>query len=342
MKLYGSENNTTILHKGEDFQKGIMKSLKLTPKGYLALVENSKEGVFYSPEINTPGFKKLIASWNALTPINTSVELKIKVRKGNQWSEWFSYGKWGCNGKAKSVEVEQKDKIAHMSVDIIKLLNEGSADGLQYNISINRDDLSIESPQLKLIAVALELSNEEKSHSLINDDDWIRDLQVPVRSQMVIDNIGRIICSPTSLAMVMEYYGECMETEEVAEGVKDYGASIYGNWSFNVAFAGSLGFNAYVEIYNSINEVKRMIAKGFPLIASIKTKSIEELSGSHMPYPNGHLVVIRGFSIRDGIEYIIVNDPAAPNEVEVKREYPISDFINVWNKVVYYIEKENM
>ena len=38
---------------------------------------------------------------------------------------------------------------------------------------------------------------------------------------MVVPEIGSVICSPTSVSMVLEYYGYDIDTEEVAENVLD-------------------------------------------------------------------------------------------------------------------------
>ena len=41
-------------------------------------------------------------------------------------------------------------------------------------------------------------------HSL-EDKNYLVDLDVPERSQMIVPVIGSVICSPTSLSMVLEY-----------------------------------------------------------------------------------------------------------------------------------------
>lgn len=157
---------------------------------------------------------------------------------------------------------------------------------------------------------------------------------------MIVPEIGNVICSPTSLSMVLEYYGQNMDTEEVAANVLDNGPNIYGNWSYNASYAGTMGLDAYVARFSSVNEIKEKIAEGIPVIASIKTNSEKTLEGAPQTYPSGHLIVIRGFIEKDGEEYVIVNDPASPEVKNVRREYKLSGFETAWNKVVYILNPE--
>lgn len=327
-----------IINRGEDFKLGEMENLRFSDKIEIILEDNVTEGMYLSPIINTNKFKDLVASWNVDTPKDTEIELSIKVKVEDEWSMWLSYGKWSSSDSRGSVK-SQKDAIANMSIDTLEILGDKNAEAFQYSIVLTRENSDIESPRIRSIFTTLKLCDETVP-VLGDNKDWLVELDVPERSQMIVPEIGNVICSPTSLSMVMEYYGNNLKTEEVADKVLDSTGNIYGNWSYNVSYAGSQGFTSYVARFTSINEIKDKIANGIPVIASIKTKSEDVLKGAPQAYPSGHLLVVRGFTIKDGKEYIIVNDPAAPDNSTVRREYEVSGFEKAWSKIVYILTPE--
>lgn len=324
-----------ITHRNRDFMLGKGERIKLNDRNEIILNDNVIEGKYFSPVIKVSKFKQLVSSWNVDTPEDTEIELAYKVRVNGKWSMWFSYGKWSSEGNRGSIS-NQRDSIANMSIDTVEVLYGKEADAFKYSIVLTRKNIDIDSPKIKTVFTALKLYEEKNSSSAVNKN-WLVELDVPERSQMIVPKIGNSICSPTSLSMVMEYYGENVDTEKVAEHVLDKNADIYGNWSYNVAYAGSRGFTSYVAYYTSIDEIKDKISNGIPVIVSIKTKSKNTLAGAPMTYPSGHLIVIRGFKIKNGDEYVIVNDPAAPDNDTVRREYKLSQFERAWNKVVYIL-----
>lgn len=324
-----------FINEKEDFYNGWGQGISINNVGEIVLNEGQLGGIYQSPVVNTEDFKDLICSWNGLAEDKSEIELFIQIKQKEKWSGWLTYGKWWSNGNEGSMK-NQKDNLALIDVDLVKVLGEGKGNGFRYKISLKRQEEAIASPKIRLIAIALNLDNVTEQTS-IEYKDLERELDLPQRSQMIVPEVGNVICSPTSLSMLLEYYGHFEETEKVAKGVFDYGAEIYGNWSYNVAYAGTKGFKAYVARFKELSQIKRMINKGIPLVASIKTKTAEELQGSPQGYPSGHLVVIRGFKIKNEIEYIIVNDPAALDNESVRKEYISSQFLKAWNGVVYCV-----
>lgn len=324
-----------IINKGEDFIKGEKENITINREGEIILDNLSIKGKYISPIIKTKAFKDLVMSWNVDTPDGTEIEILVKVRVGENWSQWFSCGKWSLNGFRGSIR-NQKDEIAKMNIDTLEVLGDKGAEALRYSIRLSREDTNIPGPRLRNVFIALNL--EEKSKPVFAaDKTYLVDLKVPERSQMVVPEIGNVICSPTSLSMVLEYYGHKIDTEEVAANVLDKEFNIYGNWSFNAAYGGTKCKYSYVERFTSVDDIKEKISKGIPLIASIRTKTEDEISGAPQAYPSGHLIVIRGFTVKDGEEYIIVNDPAAKEVETVRREYKVSEFERAWNRIVYIL-----
>lgn len=326
-----------IAISGEDFLEGEMGDIKLDGN-QLVLEDNSLSGKYISPVINTDEFNELVASWNVDTPKNTEMELLVKAKIEGEWTDWFSYGKWSVEGFRGSVR-NQSEKTAKMSIDVLEILWGKDATSLQYSIDLTRDSGDISSPRVRNIFLTLKTKGGAREVVAL-ERDYLIELDVPERSQMIIPKIGNVICSPTSLAMVLEYYGHDIDTEEVAAKVLDQEVNIYGNWSYNIAYGASKLDYAYVARFNSIDDIRDMISQGIPVVASIKTATENILVGAPQAYPAGHLLVVRGFTEKDGEEYVIVNDPAAPEVETVRREYKVSGFERAWNGMVYILKDQ--
>lgn len=321
-----------VLHSGDDFSQGTLDNVELEG-GALVLAAGVTEGTYESPILLTEEYKGLIASWSAITPVGTFVEVSVQTRVEDAWSPWLTYGKWASTGNEGSV-TQQGGNYTSISIDEVTIAMGKGADALRYKVVLTGSGSS--SPQVNTVAASLHLW-DEVALVLDPNKDWQVELDVPERSQMIVPEIGNVICSPTSLSMVLEYYGHDIPTAEVAANCRDNGAGIYGNWVYNAAYAGSLGLTSYVERFVSAEQLKDKIADGIPVVCSINTPNQAALEGSPMGYPSGHLLVVRGFTVKDGVEYVIVNDPAAPNNETVRREYKLTEFQQAWRNVVYVI-----
>lgn len=329
-----------LVHAKKDFEIGNFKDTFLNAKKNIVLKEDKEKGYFISPVINCRKFMELIPSWNALAVAGSKMELQIRIKKKNKWSDWFSAGKWAFDDSRGSIS-NQQNQFGRIDDELLVVLGNEAANGFQYKIVLTKKNIQIKSPEVKLISASLKLCNSSlKTIKFPSKDEWLKELNVPERAQLHIPQIGNRICSPTSVAMVMEYYGHNYNTEYVASHVKDNGADIYGNWAFNTAFVGSTDLYGYVSRFETVNKIRKMIAMNIPAVVSIRTKSKEELEGTIMPYPSGHLIVIRGFKIKDGKEYVIVNDPAEYKSENVRREYKIEEFKRVWRRVAYVINPD--
>jgi hypothetical protein len=154
------------------------------------------------------------------------------------------------------------------------------------------------------------------------------------------DGGGANWCSPASVAMVLGYWGRGPEPGELAwvgdddpapavdhaaMGAYDESYQGTGNWPFNVAYAGRYGLTGFVTRLRSAVELERFVRAGIPVVTSQSFKA-HELPGSCYA-TNGHILVVTGFTAAGDV---IVNDPAAPADDEVRRVYPRAAFENVW------------
>jgi hypothetical protein len=100
-----------------------------------------------------------------------------------------------------------------------------------------------------------------------------------------------------------------------------------GNWSFNTAYAGRYGVDAFVTRLRSLVEAEAFIAAGIPLIVSAAFRA-DEVPG--LGYDTaGHLMVLVGFTV-DGDP--VLNDPYAPDDDAVRRTVPRQRFEAVWQR----------
>jgi len=329
-----SPSNTLILQNLE-LGQGNRDSV-LFDNNELVLKSGVTQGSFESEVLAVPEFTDVVASWNSQTPPGTFVELWVRVRKSETWSQWFSYGKWSDNGRNLGSIKGQKDDVARLETDLLRVLD-GPADAIQYKLDLIRDNAEIATPRVRLIAFTW-------TPFVQGEDNYTGAeiaLDVSPRAQLPVPKIGNIICSPTSLATVMAYHGHVEDTEQVAAGARDNGAGIYGNWSYNVAYAAEKGFTAWVQRCNSMEDVRKYLAQGLPIIASVRIAAKEELEGALSAYSSGHLLVITGLTRKDNQDYVLVNDPAAHRDEDVPRQYRLDQFMKAWpKKLVYVLTKQ--
>ena len=321
-----------VIIEKEDFLKGSLNNLELINNSLILKKENLS-GSYESEEIKLNEFKKVVASWNTITKKDTSVELMVSFYKNEKWSMWFSYGKWSNNGLNEGSVSKQHDDLGKISIDTINVKN-GFSEVLKVKVLLKRKNNKLESPILRRIILSAFNEFKNIDSKLIDID-----IEVPMISQMNIPEIGKSICSPTSLTMLINNYDYLKDAYDVSQKCFDNGAKVYGNWSYNMAYASEIGFKSFVRFCENVDILIKYISSGIPVAASIKTTDKDDLKGAPQIFPSGHLLVIRGF-LTNGKTQIIVNDPASKDVENVKRYYEFSEFLKVWNKVIYVLELE--
>lgn len=278
-------------------------------------------------------FDDAVLSWNVDAPEGTSLRFELRVKSGEQWSRWYAMAEWSSSG-GRSL-AGQEDALGEVDIDTLKLKRPAGA--LQYRVKLTSLTPG-RSPMLRQVAVVYaSMSRGLSGPALPRPEGVARDLDVPQRSQLEENPaVARTICSPTSLAMVLQYWGLKKSVAEVYAGVRDRTAGIYGNWPFNTAYAGANGFEARVDRFYSIEQLEGEIAAGRPVIVSVAYNA-GELTGAATPSTDGHLMVVRGFTAAGDV---IVNDPMAPNSRSVRLVYKREEFKRVWLRsggIVYLV-----
>jgi hypothetical protein len=245
-----------------------------------------------------------VLSWNTHAP---SGRLSFRLLRAHRPAgDWIDHAEWRPAG-AKSFSAEHEG--TRVEVDVVRAAQ--PFDGIEVRArGVEFDLVAFSSP------VRVRPSLPYAREALI--------LDVPARSQFVVEE-ERGWCSPASLTMIHAFHGIDRPVAETARAVFDRAYNGTGNWSFNVAYSGRLGFRAVVAHLANLDHAQRLIERNLPLAISYSWRE-GELPGAPLPHSDGHLAVLCGFT---GDGDCAMNDPAAPN---VRVVYPRAAIEHIWQR----------
>ena len=354
--------NLFFINTYEDFLLGNLENLSIDKNigtGAIVLSSNNNKyieyGIYTSQVINLKTFKRLLVSWNCETPKGTWIEIQARAfisyyddneNSTYEWSDWLSFGKWGTHIKRSSKSPDSH--LAKISTDefIIKGNYTDTASKIQIRALLHTENTNV-TPSIRQFVISYKDNTPRLKNIEIPSDKII---DVPSYSQYIRDkNIGSVICSPTSITMLLNRRNENLIVEETAWSCFDYDYEAFGNWLFNVAFASSLGYESFVE-YGNLKSLKREIYSEYPVAVSVKYTN--DVNNLEYPYIEnapittaGHILVVRGFEKKDGIDYVVVNDPAGKSNESVTRRYKLSEFESAWHRgsnIMYIIHDKEV
>ena len=281
-------------------------------------------------------FNEVLPSWNVEVGKDEGFFVEIRVGRDydGTWSPYLYVGDWGSFPAPEAKTITWS--IGRVKVDFF------SSDELFQRVQIRFSFYS--KTELRVVPIrrfALCLSDTTGIPRAPEDrrsggdipasdfslNDWQRRLEVPGRSQRVEDKaISSRICSPTSVAMVVEYRKRRVPTAVMAATIYDTSHDIYGNWPRAIQGAFTYGVPGYLDRFADWHRVEKHIANGQPLIISIRSGK-GDIEAAPFAYPGGHLLVLTGFDGADGVH---VNDPAANSAAEAPRVYRRHELEKVW------------
>lgn len=354
------------------------------------LAPGSQDGTWTSDTLRPDEpFNKLVASWQAQTPGKSWIETYVKVQTTDgTWSGWYSMSDWAfANTIQPDGEItskrgfvgDQTDAIGSVDQDTFWTNDDIWAKAYKIRSVLHADGNN--RPAIRQVAAVTSdyLLNNETGTSATTMHKQI-DLPVPALSQYVhndeypqFDGGGAAWCSPTSVSMILRYYGKGPSAQDIAnlpadpvfdannriDGDVDFAAHhIFdngypekntGSWPLNTAYAASYGLDTSVRQYNSLQDIERWIKKGVPVVVTLKWDNVDadptnNLTGSSIDRTDGHLMVIRGFT-QDGD--VIANDPASPaGNQQVRHIYDRAEMEHLWLKAkggtVYIIKPHHL
>jgi len=313
-------------------------------------------GTWTSPVV-TPDFDytELIASWNASTPGDSWIEVNVRgTAETGETSKWYVLGRWtaGDQHLHRTSVSGQRDELATVLVDTLATVNDHTFADYQLRVDLYRLAGTGDTPSVRSVgAMASNLPDNKKVPVSPSGGAWGTVLdEVPTYSQEIHigeypqwDGGGEAWCSPTSTAMVLDFWGmgptdedtawvdpafDDPQVDHAARYVYDYLYDGAGNWPYNTAYAATFGLEGFVTRLRSLTEAEQFIKAGIPLVVSMSFKK-GELDGAGYG-TNGHLMVIVGF---DDSGDVVVNDPAShliPSNDEVRFTYDRGQFENAW------------
>lgn len=315
-------------------------------------------------------FTELIPSWQAKTPAKTAIRVQVRVRSAaGTLSSWDDVALWAVSDRywKRHTYAAQPDDLGSMSVDTFRVnpatsnasakaaAAAGGVRSWQLRVDLLRPVGGTAKPSVQRIsgvtsalapATWFPASRPGATANAARALGTV--LDVPRYSQMVHRGHypgwgggGEAWCSPTSVSMVLGYYGALpaasrrtgvptthtdSQVDFAARQTFDHTYDGAGNWAFSTAYAGNRGREVAVTRMRSLTEIEQRIAQGKPVIVSVRFKR-GELTGAPISMTNGHLLVVVGF---DRAGNVVVNDPAAPSNASVRRTYNRAQFENVW------------
>ncbi|MGW0482123.1 C39 family peptidase [Nonomuraea sp. NPDC003214] len=283
---------------------------------------------------------QLVASWTARTPPGSwiEVELQATTAAGSR-TRWYVMGRWSEHGEPRTSVPGQGDEDGDVAVDTFVARRPVTA----FRVRVTAHGAGARVHGLGVMASAL----PGRPAPSAPGPGGAFHLVVPAHSQHEHaghhpqwDGGGANWCGPAAVAMVLAYWGRgpaadelgwvgagdpCPAVDHAARGAYDTSYQGTGNWPFNVAYAGTYGLAGLVTRLRSAAELEVLVRAGIPVITSQSFKE-HELPGSGYS-TGGHIMVVTGFTAAGDV---MVNDPAAPGDAQVRRVYPRAAFERVW------------
>jgi len=299
---------------------------------FTSVASATGETVLTSPEITAPiAWDELIASWNV--PPGVYVKVEARAVFPDHTTKYYTLAEWSDNATNHPRESVkgQRDDDGTVQTDTLVMARHGGKAQVRVTLGGDGDGKAA----LKFLGLSFCDSAVQTVPRGPNRAAWGKTIEVPERRQADYPE-EKGWCSPTSLSMVLTYWGTALQRPELSRNVPDVAAAIYdstmdgtGNWPFNTAYAGSFpGMRAYVARFDDISELEDWIAAGVTPILSVSSYLT---NNRHTGPDNGHLIVCVGFTEKGDM---VANDPgvSVKRNERPRRVYPRQRVIDAWKK----------
>jgi hypothetical protein len=279
------------------------------------------EAVVETPVWPIDGATHFVPSFAAHSTVPFSVRLELSVRADGSWSPWSA----GVSlGPAVFTPLPANDAL-DVDVDVIRA--RAAADAVRVRARLR-------APEAAAVLAApwmLALSGSTGGPAITPASDGpgageggVR-LAVPALSQMDAEAaLAPRICSPTCVAMVLDFWGRPARLDALAAEIFHPGVDLYGVWPAAIVAAGRRGLAGYLLRFPDWAAARWCLGRGLPIIVSVRYAA-GELTGAAAAQTPGHLMVLTGW---EG-DAALVNDPAAPAPT-VARRYRLDELRRVW------------
>jgi hypothetical protein len=264
------------------------------------------------------GAMHFLPSFAVHTAAPFSARLELSVHIGGDWSPWAA----GVSLGPASFEPAPSAPGLEVDVDVFRTSVPVEAVRARLRLRVSDPATVLAAPWM----VALSTSPARAASTPSAAAGAGARLEVPARSQMEASAaIASRICSPTCVAMLLDFWRRPVGLEPLAAEIFHPGVDLYGVWPAAVAAAGRRGLAGYLLRFPDWNAARWCLSRGLPVIASVRYAA-GELTGAAVAQTPGHLIVLTGW---DGDE-VLVNDPAAPTAATVPRRYRLDELQHIW------------
>jgi hypothetical protein len=270
------------------------------------------------PEWPLEGARHLVPSLAVITERSYSARLELSVRVSGSWSAWTA----GVGlGPASFPRLPPGDGL---DADIDVFRTRAPVEAARVRLRLRGAEAAAVLARPWMLALSASDGSPVRADASPAEPD-LR-LDVPARSQMEADpEIARRICSPTCVAMVLDFWRRPVRLDALAADMFNPAADLYGVWPAAIAAAGRHGLAGYVLRFPDWASASWCLRRGLPIIASVRYAA-GELTGAAVPQTPGHLLTLTGCQ---GDE-VLVNDPGAPATASVARRYRLDELARVW------------
>ena len=281
-----------------------------------------------------------ILSWNTKAPDGGEFSFEIAPIIKDEPRRFYALGTWCKDNAAMRRKSYQKDldEFASVSTDTLVLKRPVKSFVIRVTLSGPEEPMA-DWIQFLSVAFSGPRAAGSTSPAVHNAADGSRlkppaseperiELTVPALSQLSYAG-GKAWCSPTSLAMVLNYWSARLDRTDLGVDVPATAASVFdpdwggtGNWSFNTAFAGTFpGMRACVARFENLESLKTCLSADVPVVASVSYNRLKGLDKGG----SGHLVVVIGFEANGNP---LINDPGTSEGI--RRIIPVDRFKAAW------------
>lgn len=285
----------------------------------------------YSPRRPARHF---VPSLALLDPADVALQFELSVRVASGWSSWaesvvVGSAEPGTAGLAQKTprDPPPEDPSEALRCDVDVFSTPTPVDAVRARVRLRAPNVEhvLRSPWLFALSASDLERVPHRSDDVVSLSRRV-EIPVPPRSQMeASEALARRICSPTSIAMILEQRGHAADLESLAAEMFQPDVALYGVWPAAIAAAGRRGIAGYLLRFPDWTAARWCLDARLPVVASVRYAE-GEIRGAAIAETTGHLIVLTGYEGDD----VLVNDPAAPTRSEVSRRYARADLERVW------------
>ena len=272
------------LSEYEDSSKNIVYN---SSTNSIELEDGTTQGYYFSKTLKfDEKFNRGLPSWNGYAPEDqkSSFRVSMRFKIGDNWSKWVTVGFW--DKYIWTYYGSTKFNGGKVAIDYVKL--DLYVLEYQYKIEFKRTNPDFESASIKQLSFFV---SDSRTTDAVNIDELVNDnppeifISTNFVYQYGVDPvIGKRICSPSSLSMIIQSYGYEVDTYEFAVRTRDPYWDIFGDWPRGVQSASEYGLKGSVTRYRSWTEAYDVLKNGGRIAITVGP-----------PLFSGHLMMLAGF-----------------------------------------------